>query len=65
LSRQEQLAAKQLLDLAMEQDDDDSQTRTDLIRFLHALSSGRREAAREVIRELIEEETCQEFKQES
>jgi hypothetical protein len=56
MSRQEQLAAKRLLDVAMEQPDDDSQARTDLIRFLHALSSGRREAAREVVREIIEEE---------
>jgi hypothetical protein len=56
LSRREQLAAKRLLDVAMELDDDDSQARTDAIRFLHALSFGRREAAREVVREIVEEE---------
>jgi hypothetical protein len=58
LSRREQLAAKRLLDVAMEELDDgeDSQARTDAIRFLHALSFGRREAAREVVREIVEEE---------
>jgi hypothetical protein len=60
LSRREQLAAKRLLDVAMELDDNDSQERADAVRFLYALSFGRREDARELIREIIseEEEQC-------
>ncbi len=58
MSRLEQLAAKQMLDVALEYGDG-SEASEDAIRFLHALSSGRREAVREVIREIIffEEET--------
>jgi hypothetical protein len=56
VSRREQLAAKRLLDVAMELDDDDSQERADAVRFLYGLAFGRREDARELIKEIIEEE---------